>query len=373
MKSLFIALILTFTSLSLAQDTLPTFTSKGMRVSTEKILNNSGDTIWSMAFIDKDTMVFTEKGGKIKTLNLKSGKTAEIKNPPKSHVWGQGGLLDIHLHPEFKSNKVLFLSFTKKIADKYTTAVVTAKLDNGALKEHKEIFVANNPSREAQHFGSRFAHDEKGYLYFTVGDRGERDLAQKLNSDQGKLHRLKLDGSVPDDNPFTKTKGAQKTIWSLGHRNPQGLAFDFETKTLWLQEHGPRGGDEINRIEKGLNYGWPIITYGKEYWGPTIGAKEKKGLEQPTFHYTPSIAPSGFAVYRGKAFPNWNGDLLSGALKLTHLNRLEMSSTQKPIKEERLLEDLEERIRDVRQGPDDLIYLSTDSGNIYRLKPIKVN
>lgn len=356
---------------SFAQKDSPpvTFTSEGMKGVVELVASDLKDVIWSIEFLDDDNLIFTEKSGKLRTLNLKSKKVSTISGVPESHVWGQGGLMDIHLRPDFKTSKVLYLSYTKKVGDAYTTAVAMGKLNGAKLTEVKEIFVANHPNRNHQHFGSRIVNDEKGFIYFSVGDRGERHLAQSLSADQGKIHRLKLDGSIPKDNPFAKNKEARKTIWSYGHRNPQGMVYDFKTGTLWEQEHGPRGGDEINRVQKGLNYGWPVITYGREYSGPKIGDTHKRGMEQPVYHYTPSIAPSGLEIYRGKAFPKWQGDLFSGALKLTHVNHLQMSTTQKPLREKRLLEDLAERVRDVRQGPDGFLYFSTDSGKIFRMKP----
>lgn len=380
MKTLFfsvctVALMMFFTAATAVSEDKTTFTSQGMKITVETIASDLDDVIWSIEFLDSENLIFSEMSGKVKILNLKTKKIFPVSGVPESHVWGQGGLMDIHLHPDFKKSKVIYLSYTKKVDDAYTTAVTVAKLsgplEKSKLTDAREIFVANNPNKNQQHFGSRFVHDEKGHLYFSVGDRGERKLAQDLSADQGKIHRLKLDGSIPPDNPFLKRKNARKSIWSYGVRNPQGMVYDFEKKILWEQEHGPRGGDEINIIKKGANYGWPVITYGREYYGPKIGDTKKAGMEQPVYHYTPSIAPSGLEIYRGKAFPKWQGDLFSGALKLTHINRLDMSSNQKAIREERLVENLEERIRDVKMGPDDFIYFSTDSGKILRLKPVK--
>jgi|FLYM01.1.fsa_nt_gi aldose sugar dehydrogenase len=335
---------------------------KDSQLKANAIYSQSKDVIWSIEFLDKNQILFSEKKGALKVLDLTTQKLKTIKNPPPSVEWGQGGFLDIHLHPKFSENKILFFSYTKQVADSYTTAIASAKLEGDSLINFKEIFAANNPNRNGQHFGSRLVHDENDFLYFSVGDRGERNLAQQLDADQGKIHRINFDGSVPKDNPFTKDKKSRATIWSYGHRNPQGMVYDFKSKTLWVQEHGPRGGDEINRIEKGANYGWPEITYGREYYGPKIGTTAKEGMKQPVYHFTPSIAPSGLDLF--------NGDLYSGALKLTHLNQLKMSSDGKAIKEIRHLEDLKERIRDVKVGPDQKIYLSTDSGKIMRVETI---
>lgn len=208
-------------------------------------------------------------------------------------------------------------------------------------------------------------------MFFGIGDRGRRDLAQDLGNHVGAIIRLELDGSVPRDNPFVGDPQALDEIWSYGHRNPQGLLFDRETRRLWSIEHGPRGGDEINLILKGRNYGWPVVSHGKEYWGPlSIGeGTEKPGIEPPRKVYIPSIGPGSLMMYRGEAFPQWHGNLFAGALKLRHLNRISLSKSGRAIGEERLLEDLGERIRALLQGPEGLIYLSTDSGRILRLAP----
>lgn len=327
------------------------------------------DTVWSMEFPDSENLLFTEKSGQLKLLNLKSKKITSIGGLPASSVHGQGGLMDLFLHPDYSKNKTLYLSYTKKMGGDYTTAIAMGILSGNKITNLKDIFVANNASSKSQHFGSRITTDGKGHLFFSVGDRGQRELAQDLTADQGKIHRINLDGSLPKDNPFANDPAARKSIWSLGHRNPQGLVYDQQTDTLWEQEHGPRGGDEINKVEKGKNYGWPVITYGREYWGinTKIGDTHKKGLEQPAKYFVPSIAPSGLDIYRGSQFPEWQNSLFSGALALTHINRLQLDKNLKIIKEERLLDDQGERIRDVKAGPDGNLYFSTDSGKISRL------
>lgn len=331
-------------------------------------LSSGHGIIWSIEFLSNNEIIFSEKAGKLKIFNLKTKKVNPIANPPKSHAHGQGGLLDIMLHPEFPKNKTIYFSYTKKVGTKYTTAVSKGIWSQSKITNLNEIFVANNASTKELHFGSRLTSDGQ-FLFFSVGDRGTRENAQDLSADPGKIHRLNLDGSTPKDNPFYNQKKAQKSIWSYGHRNPQGLVYDQQTNTLWEQEHGPRGGDEINWIEKGANYGWPVITYGKEYYGPSIGeGTHKKGMKQPIYHYTPSIAPCGLDIYHGDKFPQWKGDLFSGALKLMHINHLNIKN-KKAIKETRLAKNLHKRIRDIKQGPDDLIYFSTDSGEIYRLTP----
>lgn len=332
------------------------FASESMKVKPETLLTGLGIP-WSIEFLDNQTLIFSERSGKIKTYHLQSKTLTNILGAPISAEHGQGGLLDLHRHPEFAKNKTLYLSYTKKISARYTTALSMAQLEGAELKSLKEIFVANNPSAKGEHFGARMAHDDNDHLYFTVGDRNSRDLAQKLDADQGKVHRIKLDGTIPSDNPFFTQLNARKTIWSYGHRNPQGLVYDFANKVLWESEHGPRGGDEINKIEKGRNYGWPVITYGREYWGPRIGRTRQAGMEQPVYYYVPSIAPCGLELYQGGLF--------SGALALTHLNRLDFKKNQ--WHETRILTEIAERIRDVKLGPDGLVYFSTDSGKIIRV------
>jgi len=332
---------------------------------TSKLVHKLSDAPWSLEFIDDKTVLFTLKKGDLVKLDLKTKKTTKISGAPASSMYGQGGLLDIMLHPDFSKNKVLYFSYTKKVKDSYTTAVAMGELKGDAVTNWKEIFIANNPSTKSQHFGSRIVHDGKGFLFFTVGERGERDLAQELSADQGKVHRLKLDGSTPKDNPFVSTKNARKTIWSFGHRNPQGLVYDFKKNILYEQEHGPKGGDEINMVQRAKNYGWPKVTFGREYYGPKISDySSKKGFEDSIYQFTPSIAPSGLELYKGSDISFLKGTLISGALALTHLNVLDISN-KNDIKEYRYFEDLDERVRDVKQSPKGLLYFITDSGNFY--------
>ncbi len=234
-----------------------------------------------------------------------------------------------------------------------------------------DLLITTSSTDTTRHFGSRIAFDNEGHVFFTVGDRGERPNGQDLSTHAGSVIRLNQDGTVPKDNPFVKHQNALPEIWSYGHRNPQGLSYDSKNKRLWLIEHGPRGGDEINLILAGKNYGWPVISYGKEYWGPlSVGeATSKEGMEQPVKYYVPSIAPGSLLLYTGSAFPGWQGDLFAGALKLQHLNKIKLSDSGQTVGEERLLISLKERIRSLSQSPEGWIYLSTDSGKIMRLTP----
>ena len=325
---------------------------------------------WGMVFINKKELLFTEKKGDVKILHTVTGKIRPVTGLPKVFDGGQGGLLDVALHPSFQKNKTIYWTFSREEKNKYTTSLAKAKLQNDTLNQVQILFSAKPFAREQRHFGSRIVFDKNGFLFFTVGDRGQKKEAQNLNSHFGKLLRIKDDGTVPFDNPFVKNKKALPEIWSYGHRNPQGLFVSKDTGEIWLQEHGPKGGDEINRIKKGGNYGWPVITYGKSYAGFKIGkGVAMEGMEQPIKHWTPSIAPSGLLIYSGSLFPQWRGDLFSGALKLTHLNRLKIKN-RKVLEEERLLSDLNLRVRSVIQGPEGFIYLSADRGWIVKLQPL---
>lgn len=338
-------------------------------VTAVPLIKNQG-VIWGFAFLSEKKIIFTEREGKIKILNLEDNKVTEVTGAPKVFVRGQGGLLDIELDTDFINTKYLFLTYSIETAPKrYTTALARARLNNDKIENLQELFRAEPANSNTHHFGSRIQFDEKSFLFFTVGERGERHEAQDLKTHLGKVLRINKDGSVPKDNPFYGKPGLRGEIWSYGHRNPQGLFYDRESKTLYEQEHGPRGGDEINRIEKGKNYGWPVITYGREYYGPKIGeGTQKAGMEQPIYQYTPSIAPSGLILYRGSRYTGWNGSFLSGALVSLHLNRLYKGGTS--YKEDHLFQDLRKRIRCVKQSPDGFIYFSTDSGEIFKIQPM---
>lgn len=365
------SIFLTLTA-SAKNKTLSTFESEGMKIRTEQLADGL-DVVWGFDFLPRNRMILSERDGQMKVLDLKTLKLQKVSGIPAVVEKGQGGLLDVVLHPQFEKNRWVYFSYSAEAEGGYTTRLARAKLDENraVLTEMQVLFTAQPAFSTAHHFGSRIVLDGKGFLYLTVGDRGHREKAQDLATHNGKILRLNEDGSIPKDNPFKNKDGSPSAIWSYGHRNPQGLTMHPSTGEIWEQEHGPRGGDEINLIEKGANYGWPVITYGREYHGPKIGeGTEKKGLAQPVKHFTPSIAPSGLTFYTGDVFQKWQGDLFSGALVLMHLNRLRMDG-RKAVQEERLLESLGERIRNVRQGPDGLLYLSTDSGKILRLVPAR--
>ncbi|WP_413283418.1 PQQ-dependent sugar dehydrogenase [Vibrio sp. MA40-2] len=323
---------------------------------------------WGLAYIDQDSMLVTEKSGTIKHVNLLTGKQTVIANLPEVWAKGQGGLLDIARSP-FKQDQI-YVTYSKNIDEKGATALATARYSAGTISDWKTIFVSISTTETNRHFGSRIAFDDS-HVYFSIGDRGERDNGQDLTSHAGSIVRLNPDGSTPSDNPFIGIKDALEQIWSYGHRNPQGLYFDSKTQNLWSIEHGPRGGDEINLINKANNYGWPITSHGKEYWGPiSVGeSTEKQGITSPTKVYIPSIAPSSLLLYRGTQFPKLNGKLLSSALKAMHINVVTLDAQNNAVKEERILVNLGERIRDIETSPSGELFFSTDNGNLYKLAP----
>lgn len=328
---------------------------------------------WGMDFIDDDTLIVTIRSGSAFLLDLTSSQASEINGLPEIATDGQGGLLDVAVGPDYASNGWVYFTYSKSTAEGNVTTLARAKVNKTNLVQWQDLLVSDSATSAGQHFGSRIAFDNQGHVFFGIGDRGDRDNSQDLTNHAGSILRLKLDGKVPPDNPFVMQNNKRDEIWSYGHRNPQGLIFDQQKKNLWSIEHGPRGGDEINLIKKGRNYGWPVVSHGKEYWGPiSVGeGTEKPGMESPKKVYIPSIAPGSLIYYSGDAFPEWQNSLFSGALKLRHLNRVAVLEGGRLGEEERLLEDLNERIRALRQGPKGWIYFSTDSGKIMRLRPAK--
>lgn len=333
---------------------------------------------WSLAFLPEGRMLVTERPGRMRIVE-KDGKTsAPLDGVPKVFARGQGGLLDVILDRDFAHNRTIYFSYAEPFDGGGRTAVARAVLDAGAtprLAEVRVIYRQYGPASRGNHFGGRIVQAPDGTLFITNGEHfTDRDLAQTLDNDLGKIVRVTPDGDAPKDNPFVGRPGTRPEIWSYGHRNPQGLAINPATGVLWEQEHGPMGGDEINIIEKGANYGWPVVSYGVNYDGSPVGTGKQRqpGMADPVWHWTPSIAPSGMAFYTGDLFPAWKGSLLNGALKFQLLSRLELKNGR-PVREERLLHELNWRIRDVRQGPDGAIYLLTDEadGRILRIAPVK--
>ncbi|MFZ5556691.1 MAG: PQQ-dependent sugar dehydrogenase [Pseudomonadota bacterium] len=328
---------------------------------------------WGMAFLPDGRILVTERPGRLRIVNADGSlDPGPVEGLPKIAEHGQGGLLDVALHPRFAENGLVYLSYNASGPGGHGTEVARGRLAGHRLENVQVIFRLEPKSGGGRHFGSRLVFDRNGLLYVTLGDRGEQDRAQKLDDLAGKIVRIQDDGAIPADNPFADRKGARPEIYSLGNRNVQGAALHPKTGELWAQEHGPRGGDEVNVIRAGRNYGWPVITYGVEYvTGFKIGeGTRKEGMEQPLHQWTPSIAPSGMAFYTGDKFPKWRGDVFVGALKYQMLVRLRFDG-EKLVEEERLLEGKLGRIRDVRQGPDGHLYLLTDSpdGQLVRLEP----
>ena len=345
-----------------------TYESAGQKFAVE-ILAERKDVVWGFDFLPDGRIVFTEAGGTLGTLDLKTRWVETVSGIPAVARVGQGGLLDVRAHPDFAQNRQIYLTYSEPVGGgKMTTALGLGRLEGKELKDYRRLFSAYEPSSEKIHFGSRIEFDGAGHLFMSMGDRNSRNLAQNLAFDNGKIFRLKLDGSIPADNPYAKAPDARPEIWSYGHRNPQGLALHPVTGELWEAEYGPRGGDEINLIRPAANYGWPVITYGREYYGPAIGeGTEKAGMEQPVVSWVPSISPSGIGFYSGDKFPAWKGDLFVAALGSQHLRRLSFEG--KTVHQEVLLGELGWRFRHVRQGPDGLLYFSTDEGKLARLVP----
>ena len=327
---------------------------------------------WSVAFLPDGRMLVTEKPGRLRLIVKDQLVSAPVAGVPQVTVHGQGGLFDVVLHPRFEKNQLVYLSYAARGDDGVGTELARARLAGDRLENVEVLFRQSPKGRSGNHFGGRIVFDRAGYVYLTLGDRGEMPRAQKPDDHAGSVIRLHDDGRVPADNPFVGRTGWKPEKLDLGHRNMQGAALDPVSGRLWTHEHGPQGGDEINVIRAGVNYGWPVITYGVNYGiGTKIGeGTQKEGMAQPLYYWVPSIAPSGMAFYTGERFPKWKGDLFVGSLKFQLLVRLRLDG-EKVVKEERLLQGALGRIRDVRMGPDGLLYLLTDesSGVLARLEP----
>lgn len=326
---------------------------------------------WGMAMID-DLLYVTQREGKLTTLNITNGEQQSLEGLPEDiMVIGQGGLLDIAPSPTYKEDGWLYFSYNKAVGDKGTTTLARAKLSDKKLTDWEDIFIAKAISNKGVHYAGRITFDHQGHVFMSIGDRGHRPNGQDTLTHAGTIVRLNMDGSVPADNPYVNSSNALPEIWSYGHRNPQGLFFNTSTQQLWAIEHGPRGGDEINLIQPGTNYGWAEISYGKEYWAPiAVGTgTHKEGMAQPVFKYIPSIAPSSLIQYQGDAFPMWKNKLISGALAGQHLNIVTIDDNNTFAKEERTLNHIGERIRNVIEMADGRLLIATDEGNIYTLSP----
>lgn len=333
------------------------------------------DNPWSVAFLPDGRMLVTERAGRLRLVGTDFRLDPKpIEGLPESVERGQGGLFDVVLHPQYAQNGWVYWAYNAPGPDGWGTALARGKIQGQRMTSVQVLFSMLPKTRSSQHFGGRIVFDKSGMLYLTLGDRGDKDRAQKLDDHAGSVIRLHDDGRVPADNPFVNRAGALPEKWTLGNRNMQGAALHPQTGELWTHEHGPQGGDEVNVMRPGLNYGWPVITYGVNYGlGTRIGeGQAKPGMVQPLYKWVPSIAPSGMAFVSGSQFPQWQGDLLVGALRGQMLVRLVLDG-EKVLREERLLQGRAGRIRDVRMGPDGLVYLLSDGpdGALMRLEPVR--
>lgn len=355
-----------FTIVSCAQDKNPVNTHHDYEVVVPDL-----QIPWGFVFLPDNSMLITEKEGDL--IHFKDGKKIMIQNIPEVYNRGQGGLLDIALHPNYKDNGWIYMTYASSEGegDGGHTALMRAKLQNNTLVDSEVLYKATPNTTKGQHFGSRIVFDNTGYLYFTIGERGNRDEnPQDITRDGGKVYRLNDDGSIPSDNPFVNDSKAKKAIYSYGHRNPQGMVLHPQSGEVWTHEHGPKGGDEINIIKKGANYGWPVISYGINYIGTKFtDITEKEGMEQPIHYWDPSIAPSGMAFITSDKYPGWKGNLLVGSLKFQYMDKIVLEEG-KVVKEERLLDGLG-RIRSINQGPDGYIYVGVENKGIIKLLPKK--
>ena len=333
---------------------------------------------WSLAFLPNGDMLVTEKNGRLRLITDDVLRPEPVQGVPEVDARSQGGLMDVVLHPQFAENDWLYLTYSKPGERGATTALARGRFDGTQLTEVHDLFVADAWSDTGGHFGSRLAFTPDGKLFMTVGERQQRERAQDPSDHAGTVLRLNDDGSVPDDNPFVGRTGYRPEIYSYGHRSPQGLTVHPETGEVWENEHGPRGGDEANLILPGRNYGWPVVSYGREYSGEILTNQPwREGMEQPQYYWVPSIAISGMTFYTGDRFPAWQGHLFVGGLRGALLQRVVPLDQDGGFERESLLTELRQRVRDVRQGPDGLLYVVTDSnaareeatGTVLRIEP----
>ncbi len=339
-------------------------------VSVEQVAGDL-DTPWGIAFLPGGAFLVTERGGSLFHFDSVR-RRIKVSGVPQVYAWGQGGLMDVAAARDFPETREIFLTYSKPRRGGGGTALAVAALsaDNRKLENLRVIFEMASPSSGGRHFGSRVIEAPDGTLFLTLGERGDPDKSQDLSLHHGKIIRIRRDGSVPPDNPFVGRAGTRPEIWSWGHRNPQGAALDA-AGALWAVEHGARGGDEINRVRRGRNYGWPVIAYGRHYWGGKIGeGTAKEGMEQPDFYWDPSIAPCGMAIYSGKLWPAWRGHFFVSSLKYDHISRLDPKGGLREV--ERLAFPETGRVRDVQEAPDGSIwFLSEEREAVYRIRPLR--
>jgi glucose/arabinose dehydrogenase len=370
---------MTFISLSIL--TLLSFSCKAQVKPNDIMLENdkknySLETVvtdmaipWGMTWLPDGALLVTEKSGTL--YHIKNGSKTEIKNVPKVYARGQGGLLDIALHPNYSQNGWIYISYSSDEGEGNggNTKLIRAKLVEGSLTQIESLYKATPNTTKGQHFGSRIAFDKEAHVFFSVGDRGDHFVnAQDTKRDGGKIYRLNDDGSTPKDNPFVGQAGAKEAIFTYGNRNPQGMAQNPVTGKIWAHEHGPQGGDEINIIKKGVNYGWPTVTYGVNYDGTTISTEnEKESVEKPIYYWLPSIAPSGMTFVTSNKYQDWNGHLLVGSLKFQYLELVKLKGDE-VVGRQKIASDIG-RVRNVAQGPDGFIYIAVDGKGIFKIIP----
>ncbi len=324
---------------------------------------------WGMTWLPDGTMLVTEKSGTL--YHIKNGTKTEIKNMPKVYTRGQGGLLDITLHPDYAKNGWIYITYAAEEGEGEggNTKLIRAKLQDGGLTQIESLYKATPNSTRGQHFGSRIVFDNEGYLYFSIGERGDNKTnPQDITRDCGKIYRLNDDGSIPKDNPFVGQAGVKEAIYTYGNRNPQGMTKHPETGEIWAHEHGPKGGDEINIIKKGANYGWAVVTYGINYDGTIMSTEtERPGIENPIYYWLPSIAPSGMTFVTSDKYPDWKGHLLVGSLVFQYLELVKLKGKE-VIERQKIAADIG-RVRNVMQGPDGFIYIAVEGKGILKIIP----
>lgn len=326
---------------------------------------------WGMAFLPNNELLVTEKSGTL--YRIKDQQKTIVEGLPPVYVRGQGGLLDVAVSPDYDQTQFIYITLSSPLGEEKGghTALYRAKLIDNRLENVSLLYKGKGNTKKGQHWGSRIAFDNEGHLFFSIGDRGNREVnPQNTSRDGGKIYRLNRDGSIPNDNPFTDNMGNPSAIYSYGHRNPQGMLTHPKTGQIWTHEHGPKGGDEINIIKKGKNYGWPVITYGINYSGtPITDQNQKEGMEQPLYYWVPSIAPSGMAFSTSEIYPEWKNQLFVGSLKFQYLERLVLKEN-KVIERHKVLDSIG-RVRNVKQGPDGYLYVGVEGKGILKIIPEK--
>ena len=369
LKFLFVFCLILLLSFARKQNTVMDDQTRADKNYKTEVVVSGLSIPWGFTFLPDNSMLITEKKGEL--IHFKKGKKTKVSGLPTMESYGQGGLMDIELHPDFEKNNFIYFTYAASHGKGkgFNTALVRAVFKNGKLSDTKILYKASPNSRRGQHFGSRIAFDRDGFLYFSIGDRGNRNVnPQDITKDGGKIYRLKDDGSIPNDNPFANQLNAKKAIYSYGHRNPQGMEMNPFTGEIWTHEHGPRGGDEINIIEKGVNYGWPKASFGINYSGTKFTDKTSiPGMKDPLHQWTPSIAPSGMAFVSSNRYPNLKGKLLVGSLKFMYVSVCTIENN-KVIKEEKIVEG-KGRVRSIEQGNDGYIYVGIENLGIVKLKP----